>query len=246
MSWTRRQFHQHLAAVRLLDHVREHVFLWLRAHRRASEYQTQLEVLKLFARFGLRNEVERPIVAFRESTSAVHYYPRARGSLRLRRGTWILLDIWARLAERGAPYADLTWMAWYGGAIPQPLEKIFFTVRDARDLALAFVQQRSSRGKVPIGQAIDGLARRSIARAGFHGKFPHGLGHSLGFDSPHGKFGVLSPKNTSPLTPGVGYTIEPGVYLPGKFGARLEMDFFLTSQHEIIVTSELQQEIVRI
>lgn len=246
MPWSRQQFLQHLAAARLLDHVRDSAFGYLRRYRRATEYQVQQYVLKLFRRLGLRNEVERPIVAFRESTSAVHYYPRARGSLRLRRGTWILLDVWARLAERGAPYADLTWMAWYGGAVPRPLAKIFSTVRTARDSALQYVHKLSAVGKVPTGQAVDGVARRSIARAGFPGKFPHGLGHSLGFDSPHGKFGALTPKNSSPLTPGIGYTIEPGVYLPGKFGARLEMDFFLTSKREIMVTTELQHEIVRI
>lgn len=246
MPWTRQQFLQHLAAARLLDHVRDDAFGYLRRHRRATEYQVQLYVLKLFRRLGLRNEVERPIVAFRESTSAVHYYPKSRGSRSLRRGTWILLDVWARLAERGAPYADLTWMAWHGGIIPRPLAKIFSTVRDARDLVLQYVQKLSAIGKVPTGQAIDGVARRSISRAGFPGMFPHGLGHSLGFVSPHGKFGALAPKNSSPLTSGIGYTIEPGVYLPGKFGARLEMDFFLTQRREIIVTSELQQGIVRI
>ncbi len=246
MPWTRRQFHQHVAAARLLDHVCQQVWDYFRAHHRISERETQVYILKLFRRLHLQNEIERPIVAFRESTSVVHYYPPARSSLRLRRGTWILLDVWARLNERGAPYADMTWMAWYGGEVPAPLRRIFTTVRIARDAALYVVRQHTAAGKIPTGQAIDSVARRVIARAGFRGKFPHVVGHSLGFDSPHGKYGALAPKNSSRILPGVGYTIEPGVYVPKKFGARLEMDFFLTEQREVVLTTELQREIVRI
>jgi len=246
MPWSRQQFLQHLAAARLLDHIREITWGYLRTHPRASEREAQLFVLKQLQRHRLINELERPIVAFRQSTSEVHYYPPARGSRKLRRGSWILLDLWGRCKEASAPYADITWMAWHGGRVPSAQVKIFTVVRAARDAALRYVQLQVRQGRLPAGQEVHAVARRVIDGAGFRGKFPHSLGHSLGFTGPHGNSGSLSPKNVNPLVPGMGYTIEPGVYLPGFCGARCEMDFFLSRQRDVIITTELQQELVRI
>lgn len=246
MSWSRQQIYQHITAARLLDHIRQEAFLFLHTHRRCTERETQQFILKQFKHFGLRCEVDRPIVAFRESTSHVHYYPPRLGSLRLRPQTIVLLDLWARLDVKGAPYADLTWMGWYGKKIPSANVAVFNLVCRARDAAMRFLRRILASGSVPTGRVVDGVARRIIAKAGYGKYFLHGLGHSLGTMGPHGNAGCLSPKYAKPLTPGMGYTIEPGVYLAGKYGARVEMDCFITQQKEYIITTELQREIVRI
>ncbi|TSC76875.1 MAG: peptidase M24 [Parcubacteria group bacterium Gr01-1014_31] len=245
-AWTKAQLAAHLAAARLLEQVRDEVWWYLRSQRRASERATQEFVLGRFRRYGLRNELSRPIVAFGAHTGEVHYFPPARGSARFRRGTWVLLDLWARLQQPGAPYADATWMAWYGSRVPTRLARAFAAVRAARDASLRYLLTQTASGAVPSGAALDGVARRSLHRAGFRGKFTHSLGHSLGLHGPHGSQGPLSPKNPKSLVPGVGYTIEPGIYLPGRYGVRLEMDLMLTSERQVIVTTALQQNIIRL
>ncbi|MDO8560552.1 MAG: M24 family metallopeptidase [bacterium] len=245
-AWTSRQLAAHLAAARLLEQVRDEVWQYLRSQRRSSERATQEFVLRRFRRYGLRNELSRPIVAFGPHTGEVHYFPPARGSALLRPGTWVLLDLWARLQQPGAPYADATWMAWYGGRVPPVLARAFGAVRAARDVSLRHLQRQTASGAIPTGEALDGVARRSLHRAGYRGKFTHSLGHSLGLHSPHGDFGPLSPKNLQPLVPGVGYTIEPGIYLPGKYGVRLEMDVLLTTERQVVVTTVPQRDILRV
>ena len=86
------------------------------------------------------------------------------------------------------------------------------------------------------------LAERVLADHGFAGKMGHGLGHGVGIDiheEPN-----LSPRNPHPLVPGNVVTVEPGVYLSGEFGMRLE-DFgvithdgfavFTQSTHDMVI-----------
>lgn len=246
MPWTQRQLHQHLAAARLLEHVRDEVWRYLRGHRRASEREVQGFALRQFRRQGLRTELHRPIVAFRTHTATVHYFPPARRSSRLRFNSLILLDLWARLTQPGAPYADLTWMAWSGGTVPAPVRLAFAAVKTARDRVLRYWRDQLRRGQLPSGRELDTLARRTLDRAGYRGKFLHSLGHSLGFDGPHGRQRGLTQKNATALALGIGYTIEPGIYLPRQFGIRLEMNCFVSTARELMLTAEPQGEIVRL
>ena len=246
MPWTDRQFQQHCTAARLLDHVRTTVWEFLRHHPGTTERAVQEFALQQFRRCRLRLDHDQPIVAFREHTAEVHYFPPRRGSSRLRSNSWVLLDLWARLDQPRAPYADITWMAYRGRAVPASLAHGFTAVRSARDLALDFLRREVAAGRRPKGSAVDAVARRSLNRAGFRGAFLHTLGHSLGLNHPHGTPGGFSPRHGHPITAGIGYTIEPGVYLPGRFGARLEMDCFITSDRQVIVTTELQREVVRV
>lgn len=246
MPWTQKQLYQHIVAARLLDHICQETWHFIRAHRRCSECEVQQFILGQFRRCRLRSNPSGPIVAFQENTAQVHYYPPRRGSRRLRPRTLVLVDLWARLDEISAPYADLTWMAWHGGRIPAPVAKVFGTVRRTRDACLRYVRQALLAGRLPTGREVDTFARAMIARDGYRGRFLHGLGHSLGVDGPHGTSGNLSPKNSRPLARGMGYTIEPGIYFAGQFGVRLEMDYFITAKREVIVTAELQHEIVRV
>ncbi len=246
MPWTNRQLNQHLAAARRLDHLVRTTWIFLRAHRRCSELAVQEFLRREFRRHRLVSRPRGPIVAFREHTAVVHYFPNRQSAFRLRPGTWILLDLWARLNERDAPYADITWMAWYGGRVPPALGRIFSVVRRARNASGEFLRRQLQGGAIPSGRAVDAVARRIIGQAGFRGKFPHGLGHGLGLTRPHGNQGALASKNSQRLTLGIGYTIEPGIYVPGKYGARLEMDVWVSRDRQLMVTTEIQELIVRI
>ena len=237
---------QHFAAARLLDHILESAWEYLRAHQRFTEYEVQQFISRQFRRHRLRTTDEGPIVAFGVHTAQVHYFPTRLGAARLQPETPILVDIWAALDEPRAPYADITWMAWHGRRIAPWFHRLFIAVCTARDAALRHVRHTVDSGHSPYGHAVDAVARNSIARAGYRGAFHHSLGHSLGIVGPHGRTKGFTPKNRSRVAAGYGYTIEPGAYLPGRAGARCEMDFFLTPSREVIVTTEVQRDIVKI
>jgi Xaa-Pro aminopeptidase len=70
------------------------------------------------------------------------------------------------------------------------------------------------------GQAVDAAARRHIERAGYGPAFGHGLGHGLGLEVHEAP--SFSPRSQETLRPGMVITVEPGIYLPGKAGIRIE------------------------
>ncbi len=94
---------------------------------------------------------------------------------------------------------------------------------------------------VPCGQ-VDRAARRMLEKHGLAKHFTHSLGHGIGL-KVH-ELPRLAPKQQTPLAPGMVVTVEPGVYLPGRFGIRIEDDVLVTPEgHEVLSTlpSELEQ-----
>ena len=91
------------------------------------------------------------------------------------------------------------------------------------------------------GAEIHAQAEAILAEHGFAKKMGHGLGHSLGIDIHEDP--ALSPRNTDPLRAGVMVTVEPGIYLPGEFGMRLE-DFGLVTETGFEVITKSTHEMV--
>ena len=90
------------------------------------------------------------------------------------------------------------------------------------------------------GEEVDAVARKVIDAAG-HGKhFGHGLGHGVGLEVHEGP--RLSPKSDDVLAPGEVVTVEPGIYLPGKLGVRIE-DFVVVEEGGCRNLSTLPKEL---
>jgi len=90
------------------------------------------------------------------------------------------------------------------------------------------------------GQELDAIARNIITEAGYGEHFGHGLGHGVGL-AVHEKPRV-SPKSTDVLQPGTVCTIEPGIYLPGWGGIRIE-DIVLFKEHDVEVLSKARKQL---
>ncbi|PIZ00247.1 hypothetical protein COY62_03575 [bacterium (Candidatus Howlettbacteria) CG_4_10_14_0_8_um_filter_40_9] len=194
----------------------------------------------------LKTDKDLAIVAFRENTSFVHYFPEKESSKKLEPESLILVDIWARLIEKNSPYADITWMAYYGKTVPREMKKVFEVVANTRDACLDFIKDYLSRGGTPSVGAIEKYHSDLITKSGYGEGIDHLVGHSIGFDSPHGKYPSMHVKNKEPILKNIGYTIEPGIYLKNRFGVRSEIDFYIDDNNGVMVTTEVQDKIVRI
>lgn len=119
-------------------------------------------------------------------------------------------------------HSDVTRARWFGAAPPpDKFRAIYNLVHDAQTAAIARV-----RPGVPA-QEIDRAARAVIAGAGLGARFTHRLGHGIGMDGHEAAYMVEG--NTRPLEPGFVFSVEPGVYLPGELGVRLEDDVVCTA-----------------
>jgi len=244
-SWTDEQIYQHQKAADLCCQVMDECFKLMKLKNGIGEHEVQQFILDRFSENDLVMDGDMPIVAFRENTSFVHYYPEEATAKVLEPNSLIMIDLWARLDESNAPYADITWMAWYGGEVPAEIQAGFDNVIQSRDKGLDFIQAKLSANQ-PIKNSELGEATEKVTLSShLQDLVPHAYGHSLGTTSCHGNLGVIHSKSTTSIIDKVGYTIEPGIYIDGKYGFRSEIDFY-TDSDKIVVTTKIQKELVRI
>jgi len=235
----------HLLVCELLDKIKDSAFQFIKINPDTTEYEVKEFILEEFHKNNLKPDKDPPIVAFNESTSIPHYYPK-KESKKLTPDSLILIDIWSRLKKQQAPFSDITWMAYYGETIPEEILNIWNVIKDARDFSIKFIQEELKQGRFPAGKEIDDIARKIIIDAGYKENILHTTGHSIGFNSPHGIEAGLSQKNLNPLIKNLAYTIEPGIYLKDKFGIRSEICFYINDSMELIITTPIQKELIHI
>ena len=172
-----------------------------------TELELQAELIYCLYKNGATGLAFDPIVVSGPNTSLPH---GVAGERVIRDGDFVTMDF-------GALYqgycADMTRTVAVGYATEE-MEKVYNTVLEAQLAGLA-----ASKAGVP-GQDIDAAARKVITDAGYGQYFGHGYGHSLGLEvhenpSPNGR-------NAEPMPVGAVASAEPGIYLPGKFGVRIE------------------------
>jgi Xaa-Pro aminopeptidase len=126
-------------------------------------------------------------------------------------------------------------------------QEVFSIVARARDTAFAWVAERYPREAVR-GFEVDAAARRVITAAGYGDRFIHRTGHSIDV-SDHGQganMDNLETHDTRPLIPMTGFSIEPGIYLPGDFGVRSEINVALTPEGAEVTGGDPQRELLRV
>lgn len=247
--WPAEALKSHLEAGRAIDGIlREtfhHIGQRIAEGRAANEYDVQRFMAERLERHGLITD-SPPIVAAGSHSGIPHYAPQPEGSLTIRAGELVLLDIWAKCNRPGAVYYDITWTGYTGSQPPERMEEIFHVVRTARDTAVNVVDEAMRAGTIIHGFEVDRAARAVIEAAGYGEYFVHRTGHSIG-QSVHANganMDDLETHDTRPLIPETCFSIEPGIYLP-EFGIRSEVDVYVESR-AAAVTGAVQNEIVRI
>ena len=188
------------------------------------ETAVQARVMEGFARAELFTD-HPPIVGFQANAANPHYEPRVGSDRRLAAGDVLLLDLWAGVSST-AVFADQTWMAFAGREPSSEVRTVWETVRDARDAAVTLLRERWRQRQPVTGAALDDATRGVISRAGYGEYFVHRTGHSIDRDL-HGSGPHLDNFETADertLIPGIGFSVEPGIYLPGRFGMRSEIN----------------------
>ena len=208
-----------------------------------TEYGVQTAMSGWFAERRLVTD-SPPVVAAQASSGNPHYLPTANRHRPIRTDELVLIDLWGKMDRPGAVFADITWMAYTGGGVPDECAAVFAVARNARDAAVALVRERTRSGAPPCGWEVDRAARDVIEAAGHGEHFVHRTGHSLG-EAVHGNGVHMDDYETHDerrLLAGSGFTIEPGIYLH-RFGVRTEVNVFV-DERDATVTGPLQAEIV--
>jgi Xaa-Pro dipeptidase len=188
-----------------------------------------------------------PNVSAGPNSADSHYEPTAASSRPIRKGDFVLIDIWAQLANHPTSvWYDITWTGVLNREPTEREQLIFTTVRDARDAAIKAVKDAFAANQPIAGWQADDAARNLIRKAGFGDAFTHRTGHNIG-PVIHGNGAHLDNLETHDerlLLPNTCFSVEPGLYFPGEFGVRSEVDM-IARKGKAEVTGRIQTELVR-
>ena len=187
-----------------------------------------------------------PNVSVNANSSDSHYEPTAESSSQIKKGDFLLIDIWGRMDRPYTCTYDITWTGVIGRS-PSELERqVFSVVTQARDAAIKAVQDAFAAGQPIAGWQADDAAREVIRKAGFAEYFTHRTGHSIATET-HGNGANLDNLETHDerlILPYTCFSVEPGVYLP-QFGIRSEVNM-MTDPARAVVTGPVQTELLEI
>ena len=244
MQWNNAQIKQHKKAAEILMKIIKQVIEFIKKNSNTTEWKIRQFIKTQYKKYHLISDKQKSIVAFGKNTSNVHYF--AEQQHLLKNNNLIMVDIWAKLAEKNAPFADIIWMLYFGKNVPKQYVDIFKIVAQTRDKAIKYLQNNLKSKIIPIGKDIDAIARNYLDKHGYSDKFLHSTGHSLGVVSPHGRRTLIGRKGRQCLPINIGYTIEPGIYFKNKFGVRSEIDFYINKNYKLIITTKIQKKIIKI
>lgn len=172
-----------------------------------TEKELEAELLYRLYKHGAEGPSFDPIVVSGPNTSLPHGVP---GERKLDFGDFITMDFGCIY---GGYCSDMTRTVALG-FVSEEMDKVYKTVLKAQLAGIAATKAGVA------GRDIDGAARKVIADAGYGDYFGHGYGHSLGIlihEAPN-----ANTRNDQPMPAGAVVSAEPGIYLPGKFGVRIE------------------------
>ena len=246
-AWTDEQLATHRAASESLYRIKDRAFAMASdAMSRGvslTEYELQQHMMRWFDEEGLVTD-SPPVVAVGGNAGNPHYLPTADQCRAVVRDEVLLLDLWGKKQDKGAVFADITWVAVTAAHAPEEVSRAFRAVADARDSAVRLVVEAARDGRDLRGWEVDEAARAVLIGQGYGDRIVHRTGHSLG-ENVHGDGVHMDDFETHDdrrLLPGTGFTVEPGLYFE-TFGVRTEINVY-RGEREAIVTGPRQSEVV--
>ncbi len=194
-----------------------------------TEKEVMAELVYRMLKNGSEGNAFDPIVVTGAKTSLPHGVP---GDKVIADGDFLTMDFGSL---SGGYCSDMTRTVAVGHATEE-MRRIYGIVLEAQLAGIA-----AARAGVP-GRVIDGAAREVIEKAGYGEYFGHGFGHSLGLDI-HEAPGA-APRSEAPMVEGAVCSAEPGIYLPGKFGVRIEDVMVIRADGAEVITRAPKTELI--
>jgi Xaa-Pro aminopeptidase len=245
---TEEQAKTHLRAALALDQIVDEAWGWIGQHlkegRALTEYDVQQHIVQAFKKNELITD-HPPIVGVNAHSADPHFEPLKGNSSPIRKGDFILIDLWAKEKGEGAVFGDITRVAVAAAKPTDRQQEIFRLVRQAQKKAVALIRERFKQKKRIEGWEVDEAARRVIREGGYGDFFIHRTGHSIEIEL-HGSgahMDNLEMHDVRPLLPATCFSIEPGIYLPKEFGVRLEHDIYIHPDGTVEVTGGEEEEL---
>jgi Xaa-Pro aminopeptidase len=249
--WTAEQLETHLYAAKhmrqIVDEIVKEVRRRVTDNVPVNEVEIQNFLLQQYEQRDLMAG-HPPIVAINAHSADPHFAPNLEDNLPMKKGDFLLVDMWSKRKVPHAVYDDITWTFFIGESVPAEHQKIFNVVRDGRDAAIRALQDRYPSGEILYGWQIDDAARKSITNAGYGEFFLHRTGHSI-HEEVHGNganIDNLETQDSRRLMARTCFSIEPGVYLKGTFGVRSEVNMYLSDKEAVVTGLPIQAEVLPI
>ena len=220
----------------------------IRANGSVTEAAVQARIMKHFADHGCVT-YSPPIVGVGPHAADPHYETTPASDAPIVPGSLVLVDLWARLDRPRSVYADYTRMAYVGAEVPEHYAKVFAVAAAARDAGIATVKEAFAAGRPLAGAEVDDATRAVIEKAGYGDHFTHRTGHNIG-QEVHGNgahMDGLETREDRRVIPRTCFSVEPGIYFPGEFGVRTEVNVYVDAAGTVHVTGgDPQTEIHKI
>jgi Xaa-Pro dipeptidase len=240
------QIASHFEARDAIDRIMQEAFREISTRckdgKSTNEYEIQKWIMNAFERENLVSD-SAPIVAVNANASDPHYAPSAELHKPIKRGDFVLLDMWGKKNRPASVFYDITWTGVVGAAPSDKQVEVFNIVNAARDKGLKTVNSALSQRKI-AGWEVDKAVRDHINDAGYGKYFIHRTGHSIATEV-HGNganMDNLETKDERLIIDNTLFSLEPGIYLP-EFGVRCEYDV-LVRNGKAEATGRVQTELL--
>jgi Xaa-Pro dipeptidase len=244
----------HFDACDLLVDILSDTWKWIgkniKEDKSITEYDVQQKILNDIESNGCitGEEVHPPNCSVNENSANPHYEPTKQNSIQLKKGDFVLIDLWCKKNTKGAVFGDITRVAIIDEKPTQKQIEIHKIVRQSQKDAIDLLKKRFLEKKEVYGFEIDDACRNYITEKGYGKYFIHRTGHSID-TSMHGSGAYMDnieSHDNRLILPMTCFSVEPGIYLPGEFGIRQESDVFIDDDGKVIVTGGHQDEITTI
>lgn len=190
-------------------------------HEGIKEYEIAAELCYLMQKKGAIGPAFDTVAAFGKNSAEPHY---TASNETLKKSDFILLDFGAKYMRYNS---DIT-RTFIMGKASEKQKEMYEVVLEAQEKALDEIRKGAN------GKDVHNAAKDCIDKTKYKGKFTHGLGHSIGLATHDG--GGLNPVIDIILKEGMVFTVEPGIYLPGFGGVRIEDDVLVTKDGYELLT----------
>ena len=248
-AWTGEQLEDHRRTAEVIAEVARTAFH--EAGRAIREGTPHTEgtltrwILAAMEKGGVTVEADTHVAVGRTAADP-HYAPEGDGEV-IGAGELLLIDLWGRTSPDRV-FADQTWMGVMGDTPPGRAGEIWDIVRSSRDAGVRFLRERHAAGEEIRGFEVDAVCRQVIVDAGFGDRFIHRTGHSMDLKL-HGSgpnLDDLETRDDRRLIPGVGFSVEPGIYIPDEIGVRSEINVHFGADGPEVTPRQPQDELIRV